>query len=118
MCTDFLLLAGDASVVNGRSMEFGSDLKSELLIGGRGTEKLSPTPDLKDELHWTARYGYVGMNAYGKKIITDGMNEVGLSIGALWLPRHALPAYGVQPVQGPGRRPVHQLGAGHLRQCR
>ncbi|MGO1074236.1 linear amide C-N hydrolase [Inquilinus sp. CA228] len=86
MCTDFLLLAGDASVVNGRSMEFGSDLKSELLIGGRGTEKMSPTPDLKDGLRWTARYGYVGMNAYGKKIITDGMNEVGLSIGALWLP--------------------------------
>ncbi|KGM32351.1 linear amide C-N hydrolase [Inquilinus limosus] len=86
MCTDFLLLAEDASVVNGRSMEFGSDLKSELLISGRGTEKTSPTPDLKDGLRWTAQYGYIGMNAYGKTIITDGMNEAGLSIGALWLP--------------------------------
>ena len=86
MCTDFLLLAEDASVVNGRTMEFGQDLASEILIGGRGTEKHSPRPDLKDGLHWKAQYGYVGLNAFGKRILTDGMNEKGLSIGALWLP--------------------------------
>ncbi|HMG50716.1 MAG TPA: choloylglycine hydrolase family protein [Inquilinus sp.] len=86
MCTDFLLLAGDASVVNGRSMEFGSDLKSELLIGGRGTPKQSGAPDFGQGLSWTTKHGYVGMNARGSHIVTDGMNEVGLSIGALWLP--------------------------------
>lgn len=86
MCTDFLLLAHDLSVVNGRSMEFGSDLKSEILIGGKGTEKHSAAPDLKQGLRWTATHGYVGLNAYGTHIITDGMNDAGLSIGALWLP--------------------------------
>jgi choloylglycine hydrolase len=42
MCTDFLLLDKDNSVVNGRSMEYGLDLGSQILIGGRGTQKQSP----------------------------------------------------------------------------
>ncbi|MGK9233440.1 linear amide C-N hydrolase [Inquilinus limosus] len=86
MCTDFLLLAKDASVVNGRSVEFGTDLKSEILVGGRGTLKQSPAPEGKEGYSWNAKYGYVGTSAYNRNIISDGMNERGLSIGALWLP--------------------------------
>lgn len=86
MCTDFLLLAKDASVVNGRSVEFGTDLRSELLVGGRGTQKQSPAPEGRKGYSWTAQYGYVGTSAYNRDIISDGMNERGLSIGALWLP--------------------------------
>lgn len=86
MCTDFLLVASNASVVNGRSVEFGTDLKSELLVGGKGTQKQSPAPLGGKGLSWTARYGYVGTSAYNRDIISDGMNEAGLSIGALWLP--------------------------------
>lgn len=92
MCTDFLLLDKDNSVVNGRSMEFGEDLGSQILVGGRGTKKQSAAPDSpKGGLSWTARYGYVGLNVAGlhlPNLICDGMNEKGLSIGALWLPRH------------------------------
>jgi choloylglycine hydrolase len=92
MCTDFLLLAADKdnSVVVGRSMEFGEDLESQILVGGRGTKRQSATPDShKGGLSWTAKYGYVGLNVHGlgqKHLIADGMNEKGLSIGALWLP--------------------------------
>jgi len=92
MCTDFLLLAADKddSVVVGRSMEFGQDLGSQILVGGRKTRKQSGTPDsLTGGLSWTAKYGYVGLNAGAlglKNLIADGMNEKGLSIGALWLP--------------------------------
>jgi choloylglycine hydrolase len=90
MCTDFLLLAADNSVVIGRSMEFGEDLGSQILVGGRGTKKESGTPgSLKGGLSWTAKYGYVGLNVAGldlHHLICDGMNEKGLSIGALWLP--------------------------------
>lgn len=47
MCTDFLLTAADAdhSVVVGRSMEFGEDLGSQILVGGRGTKKHGGAPD-------------------------------------------------------------------------
>jgi len=45
MCTDFLLLDKDNSVVIGRSMEFGEDLGSQILVGGRGTKKQSAAPD-------------------------------------------------------------------------
>jgi choloylglycine hydrolase len=90
MCTDFLLLAADNSVVIGRSMEFGEDLGSQILVGGRGTKKESGTPgSLKGGLSWAAKYGYVGLNVAGldlHHLICDGMNEKGLSIGALWLP--------------------------------
>jgi choloylglycine hydrolase len=93
MCTDFLLQAADNSLVVGRSMEFGEDLGSKILVGGRGTNKQSSAPDSpKGGLSWTAKYGYVGLNVAGlgpefEHMIADGMNEKGLSIGALWLPR-------------------------------
>jgi choloylglycine hydrolase len=94
MCTDFLLQAADKdnSVVVGRSMEFGEDLGSQILVGGRGTKKHGAAPDSPlGGLSWTAKYGYVGLNVGGlgpefKHLICDGMNEMGLSIGALWLP--------------------------------
>jgi choloylglycine hydrolase len=92
MCTDFLLMAadGDNSVVVGRSMEFGEDLDTQILVGGRGTKKHGAAPDSPmGGLSWTAKYGYVGLNVAGldlTHLICDGMNEEGLSIGALWLP--------------------------------
>jgi choloylglycine hydrolase len=92
MCTDFLLQAADEdnSVIVGRSMEFGEDLGSQILVGGRGTKKHSAAPDSPmGGLSWTAKYGYVGLNVAGlglTHLICDGMNEKGLSIGALWLP--------------------------------
>lgn len=87
MCTDFLLQAVDGSVVIGRSMEFGKNLASQILVVGQGTPTQSPAPDFASGLGWAAQYGYVGLNtASDPSLITDGMNEAGLSIGALWLP--------------------------------
>jgi len=87
MCTDFLLQAVDGSLVVGRSMEFGQDLGSQILVVGKGTEMQGNAPDFGSGLRWTTQYGYVGLNtARDQSLITDGMNEAGLSIGALWLP--------------------------------
>ncbi|WP_323122296.1 linear amide C-N hydrolase [Burkholderia alba] len=86
MCTDFLLKAADGSVVNGRSMEFGTALHSEIFVVGRGTKMHSASPHLAPGLNWISRYGLVGMNAFGSHIVTDGINEAGLSVGCLWLP--------------------------------
>lgn len=98
MCTDFLVTASDNSIVVGRSMEYGKDLGSTILVGGIGTTKTSTAPNGNKApgpgLSWTAIYGYVGLNAAGIKdaygtpltnMITDGMNSAGLSIGGLWL---------------------------------
>jgi choloylglycine hydrolase len=92
MCTNFLLAAELNSgnvYVNGRSMEYGLDLGSQILIGGVGTQKASTAPDGNTGVTWTATYGYVGLNAARLglgSMITDGMNSAGLAIGALWLP--------------------------------
>jgi choloylglycine hydrolase len=89
MCTDFLLAAADSSVVNGRSMEFGLDLKSRPFVRRRGEVMRSSAPKKPralDGLQWTVKYGYVGMNALGLSSVVDGLNERGLSVGTLWLP--------------------------------
>lgn len=35
---------------------------------------------------WVGKYGYMGMTALGMNAVVDGLNEKGLSIGALWFP--------------------------------
>jgi choloylglycine hydrolase len=87
MCTDFLLTATDKSVVNGRSMEFGRDLQSKLLVRAPGEKFQSLSPKGLNGLSWTVKYGYVGLTAYSDlPIIVDGLNTQGLSVGCLWLP--------------------------------
>ncbi|WP_338873033.1 choloylglycine hydrolase family protein [Myxococcus stipitatus] len=93
MCTDFLIVASDKSVVNGRSMEFGLDLGSEILVRAPGSKFVSPSPHgLLNGLSWTSTYGYVGLTAKDSlPIIVDGMNTAGLSTGSLWLPGSRYP---------------------------
>jgi penicillin V acylase-like amidase (Ntn superfamily) len=87
MCTDFLLASKDKTFVNGRSMEFGVNLQSELLVRIPGEKFQSPSPSGMNGLSWTVQYGYVGLTAHGEvPIIVDGLNTQGLSIGCLWLP--------------------------------
>jgi choloylglycine hydrolase len=101
MCTDFLLTAADRGFVNGRSMEFGSELSSRPFVRRRGDVMRSPTPDKPRDfngLQWTVDYGYVGMNVLGFSSVVDGLNERGLSVGTLWLPGSQY-----QQVSDPGR---------------
>lgn len=85
MCTDFLLTATDGTHVNGRSMEFGADLKGALLVRAPG-KPAGLVGWLEDKLHLVPKYGYVGVSSFELPICTDGMNSEGLSTGALWLP--------------------------------
>jgi choloylglycine hydrolase len=92
MCTDFLLSTDKSTVyVNGRSMEFGIDLKSQLRVVPAGTEFESLAPDEKRGLKWTSVYDYLGLNGRNAPVLSDGMNLKGLSVGALWLPGTAYP---------------------------
>ena len=88
-CTEILVKAKDSSVVTTRSMEFEVDLKSEIITQPRGEVFVSKAPDNTKGLQWTNKYGYVYMNALGYPIAVDGLNEEGLSFGALYLPDYA-----------------------------
>ncbi|QAT82444.1 choloylglycine hydrolase family protein [Corallococcus coralloides] len=92
MCTDFLITGDNTRVasgpiaVNGRSMEFGLELNSQLMVHASGESFQSVAPTGKPGLKWTSTYGFVGLTALTDKIIVDGLNTQGLSVGALWLP--------------------------------
>ncbi|RKG90380.1 linear amide C-N hydrolase [Corallococcus terminator] len=103
MCTDFLITGTDSRIstnyaVNGRSMEFGVDLKSQLMVHAKGESFQSKGPGLKPGLKWTSTYGYVGLTALTDAITVDGMNTAGLCVGALWLPGSTYPSV-TQPAQ-------------------
>jgi len=84
-CTDVRIMASDGSAFSVRTMEFAEELKSDAVIVPRG-QKVSSTAPKGDGLGWTSKYGFVGMNAFDEAFFTDGLNEKGLGLGALYLP--------------------------------
>lgn len=89
-CTGITLKAKDGAVIYGRTMEWGSfDLESRVLVVPRGHQFTGETPDHKPGITWKATYGIVGMDAVGKDIIVDGMNEKGLAVGLFYHPGFA-----------------------------
>jgi len=89
-CTSIVLKADDGAIVYGRTMEWGAfDLNSRVAIVPRGYEFQGHTPDGKPGHRWKAKYGVVALDALEKDYLTDGMNEKGLIVGALYLPGFA-----------------------------
>lgn len=90
-CTDARIVAQDGTVLTVRSMEFssGAPLKSRLVVHPRGGQLSSPAPGGAQGRSWTAKYGYAYMDAFGVDVPVDGLNEVGLGFGALYLPDYA-----------------------------
>lgn len=95
-CTDFRLTAKDGTVLITRSMEFAQEFHSNLRSSPRGRAFSITSPDRKnDGMTWKATYGYVFLDGMNFDIVTDGMNEAGLSFEALYLP--GLAQYQVVP---------------------
>lgn len=91
-CSDFVVKAKDGTVVNGRSMEFPIDLKSEVWIVPRGQH---------------SQYGFLGIDAFGlKDTFVEGFNEKGLAMGGLMFAG----AQYQQPLPGKSV-PIDSLGA-------
>ena len=89
-CTSFILMANDGSAVYGRTMEWGTfDLNSRLVVVPRGHAFSSTMVDGRQGLSWKARYGAVAIDALERDMLTDGMNEKGLVVGALYQPGFA-----------------------------
>ncbi len=84
-CTIFRMKANDGSIMIARSMEFGADLKYDLIVVPRNKVFASPSPVSKYGVKWTTLNGYIGVASMGMDFgVSDGMNEKGLSVSVLW----------------------------------
>lgn len=96
-CTNFNIKTKDNAQIIGRSLEFAQELPTEIKVFQRGMRMQSTMPDHQPAMHWTSKYGYVGMVFSPAKTVIDGFNEKGLSIGALWMPGSEYPAVPADP---------------------
>ncbi len=89
-CTRAVYLGADGDVITARSMDWKSDVASNLWIFPRGMRRSGEggpnTPT------WTSRYGSIITSGYDVAT-TDGVNEKGLSAQLLWLVESQYPAY-------------------------
>lgn len=84
-CTVFRITAKDGAIVTPRTMEFGADVHSRVVVVPRGKEYASPAPGGGAGVAWEGVHGFVGVSAMGNdEMIFDGMNERGLAFSGLW----------------------------------
>jgi choloylglycine hydrolase len=83
-CTEFILKAQDGGCVIGRSLEFGWNPGYQAVVHPRGEQCITDAPGGKTGLTWTSKYGFLAFESFGYGV--DGLNEAGLSMGALYLP--------------------------------
>lgn len=88
-CTGLRLIAEDGGVVVGRTMEFGMDVESDVVVVPAGTELSNTLVDVSKGMRYKAKYGFVGANVLGMKAVVDGVNEKGLYIGGFYFPGYA-----------------------------
>ena len=88
-CTTLLLKAKDGAVVSGRTLEFGFDIKSDVIVIPAGTAMKGSLPNGATGISYTTKYGMLGANALGFPVIIDGINERGLFVSDLYFPGYA-----------------------------
>jgi choloylglycine hydrolase len=91
-CTSILLRSADGGYVYGRTLEFGLDLRSQLVVIPRklAITATGPAGEVgKGGLTWTTKYAATGANGLGLPIIVDGVNEKGLAGGLFNFPVYA-----------------------------
>lgn len=88
MCTRVVYSGKNDMVATGRSMDWKTDMHSNIWIFPRGMERNGETGS--NSLTWTSQYGSVVTSAF-EIASTDGMNEKGLVANLLWLPETEYP---------------------------
>jgi choloylglycine hydrolase len=113
-CTGIRIRPSDGSVIVARTLEFASDLQSNVLVMPRQKEFVGTAPGDKPGLHWKSKLGVVGANAFGMPVILDGLNEKGLAIGIFYFPGYAkyqeVKASDVDRAIAPWELPTYLLG--------
>lgn len=104
-CTTFYVHHGDAALF-GRNYDW--DLETaQVTVNPRGLAKRAFSFGRGAE--WTSRYGSVTFNQYGREFPCDGMNEAGLVVAVMWLPRTQYPPQDNRPVVSPPQWVQYQL---------
>jgi len=69
----------------GRNMDWGNDMKEKLFVFPRGLKRSSNAKWVPNNgIDWVSKYGSVSTVTYDQGT-SDGMNEKGLAVHALWL---------------------------------
>ena len=88
MCTRVVYSGKNGMVATGRSMDWKTEMHSNLWVFPKGMERNGETG--ANSLQWTSKYGSVVTSAF-EIASTDGMNEKGLVANLLWLPEAEYP---------------------------
>lgn len=88
MCTRVVYSGTNGMVATGRSMDWQTNMQSNIWAFPRGMKRNGHTG--KNSLEWTSKYGSVITSAF-EIASTDGMNEKGLVANLLWLPDSKYP---------------------------
>lgn len=89
-CTRVVYTGTNGMVVTGRTMDWKTEMHSNIWVFPRGMERNGETG--LNSLKWTSRYGSVVTSAF-EIASTDGMNEKGLVANLLWLNESVYPAW-------------------------
>jgi len=90
-CTGIIITTEDGVTIPGRTMEFGFDVQSKVMVIPKGIPlTFLSSIDNKDGYKMTTKYGFTGMNAVGKNVIADGVNEAGLYLGVFYFTNFAV----------------------------
>ena len=87
-CTGLRLTAKDGQSVHGRTLEFGIQVDTAVVVIPRGYAFTGRTP-AGEGLKYQSKYGVIGTICFDALAIMDGMNEKGLSIGTFYFPTFA-----------------------------
>ncbi|WP_394005232.1 linear amide C-N hydrolase [Luteimonas sp. WGS1318] len=88
-CTRFVYTGANGDVITARSMDWQSDIATNLWIFPRGMARTGQAGE--DSIAWTSTYGSVIASGYDIAT-TDGVNEAGLAANLLWLVESDYPA--------------------------
>lgn len=89
MCTRVVYLGTDNRTVTGRSMDWKSEIQTNLWVLPRGVHRSGQSGP--NSAAWTSKYGSVVASGYDIST-TDGVNEAGLAVNLLWLAESQYPA--------------------------
>jgi len=89
-CTRLVYLGANGQVITARSMDWKSDIQTNLWILPRGIVRTGEAGP--NSMKWTAKYGSVVASGYDIST-TDGVNEAGLNANLLWLVESEYPKF-------------------------
>jgi penicillin V acylase-like amidase (Ntn superfamily) len=89
-CTRVVYLGPNDNIITARSMDWKTDIPTNLWILPRGMARTGETGP--NSIKWTSKYGSVIASAYDVST-TDGVNEAGLAANLLWLVESGYPKF-------------------------